>query len=147
MWKFLLQKASFVQTVKLGDRNSYARLTTPPNLGNIGQTGEPVLPVKHFKILIPPNALATNVKCKVSGKQVMSLPNKTEHGQHPIPTSLNYKKKEFVPPNPEIYNTRQPYPGKKAEIISQGSFRGNRIVTVALYPYQYLPKAKQIMPK
>ena len=85
----------------------------------MGQPGEPVLPVKHVKILIPPYAVATNVKCKVSAKQLISLPNKVEPGQHPIPTSLDYKKKEFVPPNPEIYNSRQPYPGIKAEIISQ----------------------------
>jgi len=107
----------------LEDRNNYARLTTPPNLGSIGQHGEPVLPVKHVKILIPPNADANKITCKVSGKQVISLSHKIEPGQHPIPTSLNYKKKEFVPPNPEIYNSRQPYPGIKAEIISQGSLK------------------------
>jgi hypothetical protein len=62
--------------------------------------------------------------------------------QPDIPTSVDYRKHNFVKPDPSIYESDEPYPSEIATVVGNGYFDGdNHVVTLAVYPLQYRPKS------
>ncbi len=51
---------------------------------------------------------------------------------------------DFIAPFPSLYGSADPYPGKIAELVDEGTFRGNSIATLAIYPLQYTPASGEI---
>jgi hypothetical protein len=106
--------------------------------GVIEEEGEPILPVDFINLIIPENQIAKSVKVKVSSSY--TLP-----GRHDIKPALNPLNPSEKPKDLSIYNSEVPYPGIRAKIIRTGSFGGNTIAQIAVYPVDYIPKEGKIV--
>jgi len=105
--------------------------------------GFPSLPVKYIKLIVPANAADLEIKVNSTKAQKYKLKHKVEPLQEPIPIGF-YDKPDFVKPDKKKYNSAKPYPVQLAEIVETGFFRGNHLVTVAVFPCQYYPKKDEL---
>ena len=103
-----------------------------------GAPGEPVLPFKVAKLLLPPGGDVTRVDVTPVGKVAdLPLAQRVEHGQRPIP--VGQAAGPAAQPNPQTYSAAKAVPGRWGERFSVQTFRGYRILLVRLYPVQYTP--------
>lgn len=53
---------------------------------------------------------------------------------------------KFIEPNYKVYDTEEPFPDKSVKLVHDGYFDGNNhIVTIAVYPLQYVPKLNKLI--
>lgn len=106
--------------------------------------GKPALPVKYVRLLIPRGTRATNVVInQTSNSQTQTLLHKVCYATPPVPLgeSIENIEEGF---DTIIYSQSTPFPTSRASIVSQNFFRGNCIVTIAVYPVLYTPAVNQI---
>jgi hypothetical protein len=109
---------------------------------DIRTAGSPLLPVKSICLLLPTNTEVANVF--VSAEQYVPL------GEYSIlPTQLDQKtdgsdNNAWTAPDPRIYDTDSPFPGKRVELVDEGYLGGNHLVTLAVYPLEYYPQSKRL---
>ena len=66
--------------------------------------------------------------------------------QPPIPLSDRYTEPDFVKPDVAVYGSDKPFPVQRVEVVHDGYFDGsNHIVTIAIYPLQYLPSKREVV--
>jgi hypothetical protein len=94
------------------------------------------LPVKYINLLIPANSETTGIVINKVQKQTKKLDYLIAPVQYPEPTG-DGDNHEFVKPDANKYNSDCLCPSTCVQITGQNSFRGNRIVTLAIYPFQY----------
>ena len=122
------------------ERGEYDRVKVK-SLRNLGNPGEPVLPFKTLNILLPQGKTVQSIE--VTGNQIHLLGEyHVEAGQEPVP--VGSKSKYRTPPDPAIYKSMNPFPGKMSTEVSIQELRGYRILILNLYPVQYIPKAGKI---
>jgi len=110
-------------------------------LHNYGEPGEPVLPYRLARILIPPDQMLVSVE--VTGQKIMLLDQYIiEPGQVPIPA--NSDNVTYTPPNPKIYLSENPFPASPYQVLSVQDFRGYKILLVRLIPIEYIPVRGQL---
>lgn len=126
----------------LDDSETYARVIVSGTV-QMDSVGFPSLPVKYVKLIVPANASDLEIKVNSTKSQKYKLKHKVEPLQEPIPIGF-YDKPEFVKPDKKKYNSSTPYPAQLAEIVETGFFRGNHLVTVAVFPCQYYPKKDEL---
>ena len=126
-----------IEPKELGDGNFY-NLLNMSGLSFIDSIGYPALPVKYINLLIPANSDATGVVVNKVQKQTNKLDHPIAPVQYPEPTGDGDIHK-FVKPDANKYNSDNSYPSNYIQITGQNLFRGNRIVTLAIYPFQYNP--------
>lgn len=116
--------------------NSFDKIITDENLF-IEDPGSPELPILLKSYLIPVDADKVTVNVQNESKQEIKGQYNVYPAQPPVLTgNVN---SIFTTSNPKIYESNNPYPGKQAEIISDGIYMGYRIITVRLYPVEYIP--------
>jgi hypothetical protein len=104
--------------------------------------GSPLLPVKSICLLLPVNTEVANVF--VSAEQYVPL------GEYSIlPTQSDQKTdgsslQEWTSPDPSVYDSDSPFPGKRVELLDEGYLEGNHLVTLAVYPLEYYPQSKRL---
>ncbi|MBC8314033.1 MAG: hypothetical protein H8E51_00890 [Bacteroidetes bacterium] len=104
----------------------------------INQIGEPQLPVKIFSYVLPIDAKDVTVNVtNTSSLQITSTyliypaqPPSVPDGNPPP---------AFIPPSEDIYNSSNPYPGKIVEITDVSCLMGYKIVSITIYPIEYIP--------
>jgi hypothetical protein len=111
-------------------------------LYNFGEPGEPVLPYETGRVLIPPGHELVSVSVEVGEKISLAGEYLIEPGQVPIPASSD--EFTYTPPNPEIYQSRNPFPEVPYQVISVQSFRGYQILLVNLVSIEYIPLDRKI---
>jgi hypothetical protein len=103
--------------------------------------GVPKLPVKHINILIPQGKTIESIEIDTAEPIMLGKGYKVELGL--LPKIINKKCEKITEPiinfNQECY-----YPEKKFENIGIQSFRGYSILTLNLYPVQYLYKTGEL---
>lgn len=107
-----------------------------PSLGN---TGEPVLPVKGVNVLIPAGKDVRSSEIILGEKVTLSGKYTVEPAQRPIPLSYEGKIEKTIPKD-EIYKSKTPYPKDKKEKITSQKMRGYRIEVFKLCPIEYIPQ-------
>jgi len=107
------------------------------------EPGSPELPVLLKSYLIPVDADYVTINVQNVSKQKMTGQYNIYPTQPPIPVGV-VQSIPFIEPNLQIYESEVPYPDKSAEIISDEFYLGYRIVTVRLYPFEYLLKKKEL---
>ena len=121
---------------KTEDGYDHIEMSGIPSLGN---TGEPVLPVKGVNVLIP---AGKDVKSSelILGEKV-TLPGKynIEPAQQPIPLSYEGKVEKTLPKD-EIYKSNKAYPKDKKEKVTTQKMRGYRVEVFKLCPIEYIPQ-------
>lgn len=136
--------SSEIETLEetLDDNETYARVIVSGTV-QMDSVGFPSLPVKYVKLIVPANASDLEIKVNSTKSQKYKLKHKVEPLQEPIPIGF-YDAPDFVKPDKKKYNSSTPYPAQLAEIVETGFFRGNHLVTVAVYPCQYYPKKDEL---
>ncbi|MDD5746750.1 MAG: C25 family cysteine peptidase, partial [Candidatus Omnitrophica bacterium] len=107
-------------------------------LSNIGAPGQPVLPVRTVKFLIPSGQDVDDISIGWTSKKQISGSFTIEPGQHPV--SMNFSGPvSITAPDPAIYASSTPFPGKLYDVVSTQSLCGYKILILNLYPVEYIP--------
>ena len=128
---------------KLGDYD----FVTLPGCEITREPGRPQLPALPVTMALPPGA-------RVSGVEVLTAESTELLGRYtprpaqrprilPVP-GLDLPRPAAVPPDPEVYGSRSPYPPSIAELTSQGHMGGEHLVSVVVYPVQFLPSVGRL---
>ncbi len=116
------------------------------NLGNelyTSEPGNPSLPELSYSLLVPPTAEVTGIE--VISYKVKDIPGAFNvfPAQPALPLS-EIPGAAFVGPNPAVYRSSAPYPGKLASFVPTGCMSGYRIAGVFVYPVQYIPAEQKL---
>jgi len=125
------------------------------NFSSIGSSGNPDLPVKSMKVLIPASVDPKSVQVSLSGSQSYELPGNHEIAPVP-PIAADIENGEQVEDwgtgkniqngkNTKIYQANSLYPKNNIELINVGNMRQYKVATVNFYPYQYNPQTKKLI--
>ncbi|MDH4212218.1 MAG: C25 family cysteine peptidase, partial [candidate division WOR-3 bacterium] len=115
---------------------------TVPGFHNYGDAGEPVLPYKTARILLPPGHEVESIRVILGEEISLEGEYYLEPGQRPIPTSVDTF--IYTPPNRTIYESENPFPETLYRVISTQNFRGYKIVLIQLCPIKYIPARRKI---
>jgi hypothetical protein len=109
--------------------------------GFTAEIGAPLLPVKSVQVSIPAGVVVTGVEVVTSEYQVLPGRYNLYPAQPPRPTSgVGFREPEFVPPDPEIYERAEAYPGRLVEFAHQGSLGGYELAGFLIYPARFIPR-------
>lgn len=108
------------------------------------EVGNPCLPVIVANLVIP-------LDRKISGFSIDSSKYEELEGSYYIYPSqpylpLNYQTEwSFVPPNIEVYESPDPYPGELVKVSGLEYSGGAKVASVVINPFQYIPKDKKLL--
>ena len=110
------------------------------NAPSVGDPGKPVLPVVPCYIALPAGTTLSDLH--VSPGREVKIPgvHVVRHGQNPVPLAPGAKA-GFVPRDPSVYGSDDPWPPEKFEIVGVQKKRGVSILVVNLNPVVYHPKS------
>jgi hypothetical protein len=108
-----------------------------------GEPGLPVLPMVGASILLPPGERLVDVEV-VPGEYVI-LPGsyRVPAGQRQVPLSYDGPV-EVDAPDPAVYGSDSPWPGRLNDEARVGLFRGYRIASFAMHPVAYRPATGEL---
>jgi len=111
-----------------------------PGLENRIIPGEPVVPFRTARILIPFGEEVEDIKV-IPGEKKNLGKILIEPGQDPLPISFsgNYT---FTPLNETTYGSMEPYPKDVYSVVGVQEKQGYKILYINLYPIMYIPKTK-----
>jgi hypothetical protein len=107
------------------------------------KVGEPMIPVKTIRVLLPSGTEVTNVRIVSTKENKLDGTYYIYPIQYPVVTGEQEERK-FVEPKKEIYTSDAVYPGKLAELYSESYFREYHIVELLIYPLQYKPAQREL---
>jgi len=111
-----------------------------PGLENRIIPGEPVVPFRTARILVPFGEEIEDIKVLPGEKKNLGK-ILIEPGQDPLPISFsgNYT---FTPLNETTYGSMEPYPKDVYSVVGVQEKQGYRILYINLYPIMYIPQTK-----
>jgi len=107
------------------------------------EEGQPELPVYKVTYVLPINAKFTGVTFSLKEKQLLKKDIYIYPTQPPIPLN-NTISIGFRQPDEKTYNSDEPYPGKLYKIESDDIYQGYHIVTLQIFPFEYIPKSRKL---
>ena len=128
----------------LQDGNLYSKIEWD-NMEEYSKEGYPVIPVKYIRLLIPYNAKVESVNIRKSQAETVNIKHPLPPGQKDIPFTTVIEEAGLVNGLESIYKSGRAYPEKTVEILEHDIFRGNKIVTLAVYPFQYIPAKAELL--
>jgi hypothetical protein len=126
----------------VNDSLNYASVAMK-DLSNYGAPGEPVLPYKTARILIPQGKELDNIQVIAGNRIKLEGKFNVEYGTTPIPVSSNIVVADK--PNPSIYSSSTPFPGTLYSQVAEQYLRGYKIALLTLNPVQYIPKTGELV--
>jgi len=113
-----------------------------PGCDMYGAPGEPVLPFKTARILIPYGEEVQDIQV-VPGEEIYLGEFYIEPGQEPVRFSFTGP---VTPTQPDgvIYNSYKPFPEEIYSEVSVQGMKGYQILILNLYPVKYVPKARKL---
>jgi len=124
----------------------YVSVTTE-GLPQWSEAGLPVLPFKTARVLLPYGLDVEHITVTCGNKVALPGSYVVEPGQEAVPLNygLNYEDTvKVTPPDPDVYDSSAPFPGKLYSGDTVQSKAGYRILLVNLHPVQYIPKQGQL---
>lgn len=104
----------------------------------ITKPGEPMLPIKFYQVLLPPDATLDRVEIVSKEEYVVPGNYIVYPAQPPIPISSK-EIPEFISPKKEIYKSNTPYPAEVVGNYHTGTLSGYRICSFSIAPVEYIP--------
>lgn len=105
--------------------------------------GKPMLPLKFYRILLPPDATLDRVE--IISKKEIKLPGKyTVYPVQPCCIVSTNEEPPFVEPNPEVYGSTSPYPEEVVSHYFTGTLTGFRIGSFSIAPFSYIPASGEL---
>ncbi len=116
-------------------------------LGDSWEFGKPCLPSKKIRVALPEGMTITHIEILQAEPETLPGSFYLYPAQPPrapcIPTP---PPPEFVKPDPEIYNSSEPYPGIFLESRGERySECGQRLAFLHVYPLQYIPAERLLL--
>src|SRR6056297_21508 len=142
-YKLTVPSDQQIEKREMKNREIYNHIKSP-DLQRITKPGAPNLPVNYINLLVPPGTENYKITVETGKEKTIQRQKHIAPVQPPIPTAINYEQPEFVRPDSAIYSSNQPYPEKRVEVVEVNHMRGNKILTLAVHPYIYYPKYKQL---
>lgn len=119
-----------IDKIKIGE--VYFSTIQVDEVENSTENGFPELPVKYINLLIPKGTKPISVNVNhISSDSVINLPYKLKIAE------LFESEMSLINQDVDSLNARTIYDGDRIRIIQTNYFRGNCIVTIALYPMLY----------
>jgi len=105
------------------------------------EEGKPELPVYRVSYVLPIDAKVTGVTFQSQKKQLFKQDVYIYPAQPPVP--VGYAEDiAFIRPDKRIYESDTPYPGKLYDIESDVIMHGYHVVTLCIYPFEYIPQSR-----
>ncbi len=137
-------KVTFPQgDISFSSRKGYD-LVSFPGCEFTSKVGEPKLPVKQLSFVLPPYQRVKGVVVRSKHQVELKGEFLIFPVQQPIPVGPQAQSQEFVLPKPEIYNSHKLYPSEAIRITSNGYSFGYHLVSIEVYPLQYIPGEKKL---
>jgi len=138
-----------VQVEEAEAAGKYARVVIP-GCHQLGRVGEPVLPFRTARVLLPPGYKVEKARAKLLKATVsIMLESPVEFGRTPIPFGKDrlraLARAARDKPNPKIYGSGAPYPSTRTQLLSVQRLRGYNIALVRLFPVQYVPRRNRLI--
>jgi len=130
---------TIAQSVFTYDGISYGSILMEP-LYKHGKPGEPVIPFRTVRILIPQDSEPEHIEVTTGEKIILDGKYRIEFGKTPQPLRLRFGSVTETKPSKEIYSSAVVFPGKLYSQLPLQNFRGYKILILNLYPVQYIPK-------
>jgi len=111
-----------------------------PGLENRIIPGEPVVPFRTARILIPFGEEVQDIKVLPGEKKNLGK-ILIEPGQDPLPISFSGDH-AYTPINETTYGSMEPYPKDVYSVIGVQEKKGYKILFINIYPIMYIPKTK-----
>lgn len=110
---------------------------------SIPNPGKPLLPYTSLTLLIPADARVSTVTAQPLFTQ--EIPGKfiIVPAQPPVPISAQTPS-TFVAPDPEVYSSNNPFPGRTLFSHSTGNAAGFKLVNVIICPFEYHALSKKL---
>jgi parallel beta-helix repeat protein len=115
---------------------------TMTGLPSYGKPGEPVLPFRLAKILVPQGEDVESVKVYPGNRVRLTGRFRVDYGKTALPVSANVT--VYDRPSEAVYGSADPYPNQLCTEESEQYLKGYRILTLRLNPVTYVPKTGEL---
>ncbi len=106
--------------------------------------GRPDLPTKLIHLILPNDSKVADVSV-INQKQILLEGEYFILPGQPDEKTDGSNIKEWIKPDLQVYNSDSLYPSPLVEIIEEGYLAGNYLVSLAVYPLQYMPKSRKLL--
>ncbi|GEM_PF-805233 len=115
-----------------------------PDVPNCGNPGQPSLPARGAKILLPFGSAVSSIEVVPGEKILIDSDLIIEPVSYPV--KLSAEPGTASPPIPDgiIYSSDTPFPESRFENIGTQGFRGYQILILKLQPVEYIPKSREL---
>jgi hypothetical protein len=127
--------------VTSGAATSQVAVEGVPTYGNPGQ---PVLPCYALRVLLPQGEDVADVRVRVHDEKETVLDRPIMWGQPQVPRSMG-ESQDFIMPDPDIYENREPFPPQRTVHVTTQTLRGYNIAFFRVYPVTYAGAQRKIL--
>lgn len=120
----------------------FGNSVTMSMLPQFGAPGEPVLPFRLVRVLIPQGKGVRRVDVTPGSERVLRGRFNVMYGKTPMPISSNVTIVDK--PNEAIYSSSEPFPNSLFSDVSEQYLRGYKILLLKIHPVQYIPKTGEL---
>lgn len=131
--KLIIEK----QKINIEEINGYDKISWKSDFST-NEVSSPELPVYRVSYVLPIDVAVTGIIFTVKTKQTHEQKFNIIPVQQPQ-TSYNLNSQTFTEPNKSVYQSDAPYPNKLYEIESDYFYMGYHLITLRIYPFEYLP--------
>jgi parallel beta-helix repeat protein len=115
---------------------------TLSSLPQYGAAGEPVLPLRLVRVLLPQGKDYENVNVVPGYRQVLQGSYNVMYGQTAMPISSNVTAVDK--PDESVYDSAEPYPSSLFSDLTEQYVRGYKMLIFDIYPVHYIPMEGEI---
>jgi len=119
-------------------------IITFPDGGFLTDIGKPMIPVTHIRIALPEDMNVIQICINEIQEETIEGSYLLYPAQPAYQISTVGSIKQFIPPNPQTYQSKHHYPSAYIEFIGQTDLAGQSIATLVVYPLRYLPSQRKI---
>ncbi|MFX1397715.1 MAG: C25 family cysteine peptidase [Promethearchaeota archaeon] len=130
-----------VEEIKTPTSDLYHQLSMSDS-GNLEQSGQPLIPFRTLKILLPYGKDMETIQVIGEGKQTLEGNYRIEPAQEQNPIGLT-SESTFTLDN-SIYDSIEPFPEETYSVVGVYNLKGYKILVLNLFPVSYIPKRNEI---
>ncbi len=134
--KYDFSRPEIIKNVFVRDNITYDSIIME-SLNKYGAPGEPVMPFKTVRILLPQESNLESIETIRDNEITLEGKHKIEFGKTPVPLSSNVIAEDK--PREEIYSSATHFPETLYSELPIQNFTGYKILVLNLYPVKYIP--------
>ncbi|MFO8108913.1 MAG: C25 family peptidase propeptide domain-containing protein [Thermoplasmata archaeon] len=111
-----------------------------PDAGRMTDTGAPMIPQEGLFVAIPMNANVKGVEVKSKSENDL----KGKYHLLPAPEATVEGKEDRYEPDPDIYESDEPFPGRYVDIVGEEVIESTKVVHLMVFLCQYKPRSRKV---